>query len=541
MSSELQRGIKLCGNKYTIVRKLGQGSFGITYQATMRTTLTGPLGSFDSGIADVAIKEFFMSDFNSRSYDGSNVEGTQGTLFQNYRRKFRREAENLSRMDHPSIVKVLDLFDENGTTYYVMQYIDGESLDNYIGRAPNGHLPEVEAVSILKQIGSALQYMHENLMLHLDVKPGNVMRRSDGTVVLIDFGLSKQYDADGEPESSSTLGNGTRGYAPIEQSGYVQDGTFPATLDIYALGGTLFKMLCGQRPPDASELITPDAFPVSRFRKLEVSDATISAMRKAMALNKNDRFQSVNDFMDALGSFYGMGNEKTELYNSERIGQVTYYPEEGKQQLDIQPDNPKSSKSWILYALVTGIVVFVVSFVISRGFSGGKKTADLEQSKETADSVQAEVRPEDTETSSRVIPAGYVDLGLPSGTLWKDENENGFYNYAGAMRKFGSRMPTKEQMDELVSMCKWTWNGNGYNVRGPNGSSIVLPASGFRYETGEVDQVGNEGDYWTSTPHNSGEAWALVIDPGPPSELLSGVLVFKAPRIMGLSVRLVQK
>ena len=510
MSSELQRGIKLCGNKYTIVRKLGQGSFGITYHATMRTTVTGSLGSFDSGIADVAIKEFFMSDFNNRSYDGSTVEGTQGTLFQNYRRKFRREAENLSRMNHPSIVKVLDLFDENGTTYYVMQYIDGECLDNYIGRAPNGHLPEAEAVSILKQIGSALQYMHDNLMLHLDVKPCNVMRRSDGTVVLIDFGLSKQYDADGEPESSSTLGNGTRGYAPIEQSGYVQDGTFPATLDIYALGGTLFKMLCGQRPPDASELITPDAFPVSRFRQLEVSDATISAMRKAMALNKNDRFQSVNDFMDALGSFYGMGNEKTELYNSERIGQVTYYPEEGKQQLDIQPDNPKSSKSWILYALVTGIVVFVVSFVISRGFSGGKKTADLEQSKETVDSVQAQVRPEDTETSSRVIPEGYVDLGLPSGTLWKDHNESGLYNYDEAVRKFGSRLPTRGQMEELVSKCDWTWNGNGCNVRGPNGNRIVLPAPGFR------DSYGNYydgcGDYWCSTLGGLGNVWHFEIN-----------------------------
>ena len=280
MSSELQSGKKLCGGKYTIVRKLGQGSFGITYQATMRTTVTGSLGSFEGIDINVAIKEFYMREFNSRGADNSTVEGSQSNIVQNYRRKFRREAENLSRMKHESIVKVLDLFDENGTTYYVMQYLEGESLDGYIGK--KGHLPEDESIDILCQIGSALQYMHENHMLHLDMKPGNVMF-SHGRAVLIDFGLSKQYDDNGEPESSTTLGLGTRGYAPIELSGYIQDGSFPATLDVYALGATLFKMLCGQRPPDASELLTPDAFPVSYFTTLGVSDNTVAAMRCAMA------------------------------------------------------------------------------------------------------------------------------------------------------------------------------------------------------------------------------------------------------------------
>ena len=113
------------------------------------------------------------------------------------------------------------------------------------------------------------------------------------------------------------------------------------------------------------------------------------------------------------------------------------------------------------------------------------------------------------------VPAGYVDLGLPSGTLWKDQNEaGGLYSYDQAMAKFGSSLPTKEQLEELKNSCRWTWNGNGYKVEEPSGESIVLPAAGYRLCDGSVYDVGSDGNYWSSTPSGSENAWDLYFYSG---------------------------
>ena len=132
-----------------------------------------------------------------------------------------------------------------------------------------------------------------------------------------------------------------------------------------------------------------------------------------------------------------------------------------------------------------------------------------------------------------IAPTGYVDLGLPSGTLWKDKNENGFFTYDEAVSRFGSKLPSKEKFEELKSECKWEWNGSGYKVTGPNGNSIVLPASGYRNSIGGVNCVGFTGCYWSSTPKDSDRAWYL--------DFYSGeVTVSNYNRCIGPSVRLVQ-
>ena len=127
----------------------------------------------------------------------------------------------------------------------------------------------------------------------------------------------------------------------------------------------------------------------------------------------------------------------------------------------------------------------------------------------------------------------WVDLGLPSGTLWKDENESGFYDYDAAVRSFGSKLPTKEQLEELKNSCQWTWTGSGYKVTGPNGNFIVLPAAGYRYCDGSADFVGSLGCYWSSTPFDSDYAWYLYFSS---SEVYMAIL----NRCYGLSVRLVK-
>lgn len=114
---KLNTGTYLNKGKYRIERVLGQGSFGITYLTTAKFSTTGNLGKMDV-VAKVAIKEFFMSDINGRMEDGSTVEGSSGSIFTNYKKRFRKEAENLAKLSHSNIVKVFDVFDENNTTYY---------------------------------------------------------------------------------------------------------------------------------------------------------------------------------------------------------------------------------------------------------------------------------------------------------------------------------------------------------------------------------------------------------------------------------------
>ena len=296
-SNTLQSGTTLQGKAYTytIQKVLGQGTFGITYLAITQVKVAGALGELETTM-QVAIKEFFMKEVNGRK-ENTVTTGSQGGIYANYKKKFAREAENLSKLHHPNIVRVLEFFEANNTVYYAMEYVDGGSLDKYI-KSHQG-ISESETLKQAQQIGAALSYMHAHKMLHLDLKPGNIMLRKNGDVVLIDFGLSKQYDKNGEPESSTSVGNGTPGYAPIEQANYHEGKDFPVTMDVYAFGATLFKMLTGVPPRKADEILN-EGFPAYELQNHQVSDSLIACIAKAMSPMKKDRPQSVEEFLKEL-------------------------------------------------------------------------------------------------------------------------------------------------------------------------------------------------------------------------------------------------
>ena len=305
---ELKQGTLLQGGKYKIEATLGQGTFGITYLGTARLTLNGGLGAREI-VTKVAIKEFFMREVNVRDNDGRCVEGSSSSVFTNYRHRFRREAENLAKLDHPNIIRVYDVFDENGTTYYSMEYVEGITLDAYIQQ--HHPLPEADAVAILGRVCSALSFMHSQRMLHLDLKPKNIMCSTKGEVFLIDFGLSKQFGVNGEPESSTTIGAGTPGYAPLEQANPIKDGTFPATLDIYALGATMYKTLTGQRPPMATDVLN-EGFPLEPLVQHHRSPSLIQVIARCMSPMRKDRYQTVADLLRAYPPL-AAEDEKTEF------------------------------------------------------------------------------------------------------------------------------------------------------------------------------------------------------------------------------------
>lgn len=292
----LPQGTTLHGTScsYTIIKMLGQGTFGITYLAS---TSYGE---------SVAVKEFFMREINGRN--GSSVtSGNKKGLVDYYRKKFVREAGNLSKLHHPNIISVREAWAENDTVYYSMEYLDGGSLDNLI--LSEGGLTEADALHYTREMATALMFMHNNKMLHLDLKPSNVML-NHGHAVLIDFGYAKQYAADGLPESSATIGKGTLGYAPIEQNNPNEWKGFPVTMDIYALGATMFKMLTGHTPPEASEVLN-NGFPYGEMQACGIDPAITKVVSAAMAPLKKNRIHTVEALVAMLSGLKGRNRKPT--------------------------------------------------------------------------------------------------------------------------------------------------------------------------------------------------------------------------------------
>ncbi len=369
-STTLLPSYKLRGANYTyeILRVLGQGTFGVTYLAQMDVQVEGALGRMQ-GTMQVAIKEFFMRDINER--EGSTVtSGSNAQLFIDYSRKFENEAKHLSQLEHSGIVNVVESFRANNTIYFVMEHLPGGSLDSLIGEKG---LPEAEAVRYARQIATALQYMHAHKMLHLDLKPGNIMLDKDGKAVLIDFGLSKQYDAQGDPESSTAVGAGTPGYAPLEQINFRDGKDFPVTMDIYALGGTLFKMLTGQRPPVASEILN-EGFPTGMLEQHGISARLVKVIEKAMMPIKHNRYQSVEQLMADLGKVSADESTRIEaepesevVVEDVRRDDVHIVSTGNKKDKHNEVQKPKRSKTfrWISQALMIVLVACIVRYAIS--------------------------------------------------------------------------------------------------------------------------------------------------------------------------------
>ena len=285
---------------YRIESVLGQGSFGVTYKAKAFTIMKGKFGEeLVETNTPKAIKEFFMKEINDRDSSGSITGMSEGSLSYNYAQKFKKEAENLAMMNHPNIVRVIDFISANNTYYYVMDYIDGENLNDYL---KHHKMSEKEATDTISEVAKALQYMHEEKqMLHLDLKPGNIMRRNnDGHIYLIDFGLSKHFSEDGVPETSTSVGLGTPGYAPVEQANSKNAKQFRATLDVYALGATFFKLLTGQTPPSADELVSDEDLISDELTKYDIGNDSKVTIVHSMMPNVKHRTQDVKGFLADL-------------------------------------------------------------------------------------------------------------------------------------------------------------------------------------------------------------------------------------------------
>lgn len=484
---ELQPGTFLQDGRYQIVGVIGQGGFGITYKA-----LQPALDRY------VAIKEFFMKKFCEREGNTSRVTMPTESAREEaavYRAKFLKEARTIAAFTHPNIVRIHDIFEENNTAYYVMEFLDGGSL------SATGVLPQERALGYIRQIGSALLYMHERKTMHLDVKPGNIMLRADGTAVLIDFGISKHYDAT-DGETSRTPVGISKGYAPAEQ--YREGGmsTFSPSSDVYSLAATLYKLLTGITPPESIDLQNGEAelapYPSG------VSETCKQVIARSLRSRK-ERPQTVDEFL--------------RLLDTEASGDATQLAE-GKKKPSSEgtpPSGKPSGTMRVVLGLVALVVVALLVYLLGHNKGrGGDEITPVEEAIQVEDTMSEEaMRYKGVLSFNTGIYEGEILAGKADG--WGKMSYNDGDSYEGDWKQgriegFGTFISVKE--DRYIGGYKYvgyfknglrngrgtlTW-GNGYKYEGDWNNDLMDGKGIFTWDTGHK----YVGDFKLDNKHGQG-------------------------------------
>ena len=451
-SSMLKVGTILRGT-YRIDSYLSSGGFGNTYVATNI--------EFEEC---VAIKEFFMKgvtqrDENQTTVSVSNAENHNSFLEQ--KEKFKKEARRLRKLKNNYIVSVHDLFEENGTAYYVMDYVDGENLAERL-KHTGQPMTESEVRLILPQILDALKAVHKEGFCHLDIKPSNIMLEKGGMVKLIDFGASKQLGANGTlTTNASTAFAQTPGFAPREQMEQNFNKIGPWT-DIYALGATLYNLLTNKRPPlstDIDDDISDDKHLALPF-PASVGEEMKKFVLELMHTDRMERPQSIDEMQNLLIDSPS-DSRSTAVQEDEET--IIAYPEKEEvatkkkeKKLNDHGSNIEKKKSFNkkIIGVLAACLLLLLIILSSLYFSSRKtKTPDYLGTDSTAEIVDSIVemtkvermqfesvlgschytgyvdefnRPHDPQGEAFFKDGRYYKGGFVGGTL---EGENTFFKY----------------------------------------------------------------------------------------------------------------
>lgn len=369
---QLKTGTALKGGEYIIESVLGQGGFGITYLA-IQTGLN----------RKVAVKEFFMRELCNRDEITSQVSvpslGSRDQVAR-FRAKFIKEAQTIALLSHPNIIRIISVFEENGTAYYVMEYVDGGSLEQL--SAPSAPLPVSMVRKYVGQVADALSYLHANNILHLDIKPSNILV-SNGNAVLIDFGISKHYDAVCGGQTSTSPVGISEGYAPLEQYNKGGVSSFTPATDVYSLGATLFRLVTGQRPMGASELVTSqEGLTLPAGVPSEIAAAIKAAMCPVICM----RPQNVEKFMDILEGRVQVVQQSgvqqtsgdTVIFNDESQPLPQIKRPEPPQIIKDSNPKPRKKKGWGKWlAIIAVVLVIGIVALWAIGRNSKKEREDL--------------------------------------------------------------------------------------------------------------------------------------------------------------------
>lgn len=329
----------ILNGKYLAGRVLGQGGFGITY-----------IGWDLNLDMKVAIKEYYPSGFVTRETTVTSTvqpfTGSQGDFFLKGRERFIGEAKSLAKFfSLPGIVSVKDYFPENGTTYIVMEYIEGRTLKDYLSEM-GGRLPAAQVLDMMKPVMTSLAEVHKSGIIHRDISPDNIMISKDGYMKLLDFGAAREFADSGNKSLSIML---KPGFAPEEQ--YRTKGEQGPWTDVYALSATIYKCITGVTPAEALDRLHGEIVAMPRQLGAVLTPGQEAAVMRGMSVGYNERFMSI-----------------TELYAALYDG--------------VQPPPPKPSKSnpltaWIQkHKFLAGVLSCVAAIVLLVVIFGGDETTD---------------------------------------------------------------------------------------------------------------------------------------------------------------------
>lgn len=343
--------------EYRVEAVLGKGGFGITYKVSAMEQV----GRIPVRV-EFAMKEFFMDRCLRDASGKVSTAATKGEAADGLK-DFISEARRLNSLcgQCRNIVPVDEVFEANGTACYVMEFLDGGSLADYVKK--HGALSVGAAKKILKPVADAVAFLHSNRITHLDIKPGNIMFRSNGEPVLIDFGLAKHYDRRGNATTTVRTLAYSAGFSPAEQ--YVGLKQFSPQSDVYALAATFANMLTGKTPPEAIDL----EFSLNDW-SVCLPEEVRPAVVHAMAYSRKDRTLSVRDFVKEL---YGNEPSVVEKPVSQPAAEPTV-----ESKTEVIGEGKKSTKKWWIIAACVAVAA-VVGIVCAKFLSVGE---DMEQKTE---------------------------------------------------------------------------------------------------------------------------------------------------------------
>jgi len=336
-------------DNFRLERVLGRGGFGITYAAVDQM-----LGR------RVAIKELLPDTIATR-LDGRTVEAQSSSLQENWewaKERFLEEARALATFTHPAIVGIQRLIEANGTVYIVMDYIEGESLEQYFQRTGPAK-SQLEVMGWLAPILSGLEKIHAANLLHRDIKPDNILLRSDGRPILIDFGSARSTIGATMTMTSIV----THGYSPIEQ--YQTKGRMGPWSDIYALGAVVCRSITGEKPPVAADRIVEDDFRWLSHRGLVgFSKDFLNSVDWALRVKTQERPQEIAQFKESLFRTLRIQKNASRFQNANAANQGSIKNEKNHRQY-ANTEMDSSSSGCLLNTITSFAIVIIILIILS--------------------------------------------------------------------------------------------------------------------------------------------------------------------------------
>ena len=421
----------ILAERYQIGEIIGQGGFGITYAGT------------DLKLKKkVAIKEYYPSGLANRisthSFDVTVARHDSKAAYERERQKFVREAYILAGFaGDRNVVSVMDIILEHNTAYIVMEFLDGQTLLQFLRQ--NGKMPFTAVITMLLPVIRTLGRIHENGLIHRDISPDNIMIDTQGNVILMDFGSAREFIEEEERSMTVVL---KHGYAPPEQ--YQRKGDQGTWTDVYAICATIYKMITGVTPPDAMDRVIND--PLKRPGELgaEINAAQEKVLLWGMNPVKEDRIRSMDQLERELNNtirqtkmvWNPSGEKPTEKIATYRTDYQQQEVKAEKEQYVVSSQNEgkkaekeaakQSKKTKLVIAITAAAIVVAAAIVLvivftSKGSDGGTAGAKKDTTTAATSVTEVPATAADTTADTTKISAKAGDI-ITFGSYEQDNN-----------------------------------------------------------------------------------------------------------------------